>query len=617
MSGQKAARIGLMVARGGNRRVLQDFLHKEGHECVLISGADAPPETDELSLLLVDEAQACRSIAILRNLKARSNLVPILLMLDDQSLTGQDWLRQGLVDDLIRTPIAKLDLVSRLHMALRLSLQSRLANLKLERLVRDANWGVAVIDPASWRIQTANQAFASMHGYSVAELVGLPLSILQSQPGPPRQGAHESRHQRRDGSAFPIELELTYYPEESGSGYYGVFARDIQARKDIEAEILRQHGELEEARRTAVQANHAKSDFLANVSHEIRTPLNGMLATLDMLLASSLTDRQIELAELARHSSETLLSLVNEVLDFSKIEAGQMQLERVPIDLPGLLTQAVKPFALLAEAKGLSLRCRWEDRLHRLVLGDPMRLSQILQNLLSNAVKFTHRGQIRVDAWSDQLWTCLEVQDQGIGMSPEQQRTIFHAFTQADTSTTRKFGGTGLGLAICTRLVDLMGGRLELESQPQKGSRFRCWLPLTPATPLPATPPPPESQQRNIAPLSILVCEDNPLNRRIMVLLLEEMGHQVVLAEDGLAGVEAWRDGHFDLVLMDLQMPQLGGIEATREIREQGGTLPIVALTARAVEGDRETCLAAGMDDYLSKPVRGDQLRELLARLDF
>lgn len=246
-----------------------------------------------------------------------------------------------------------------------------------------------------------------------------------------------------------------------------------------------------------------------------------------------------------------------------------------------------------------------------------MRLSQILQNLLSNAVKFTHRGQIRVDAWSEESWTCLEVRDEGIGMSPEQQRTIFHAFTQADTSTTRKFGGTGLGLAICTRLVDLMGGRLELESQPGKGSRFRCWLPLAPARPLPETSPTPEAPAQETAPLKILVCEDNPLNRRIMVLLLEQMGHHVNLAEDGLAGVSAWRDGDFDLILMDLQMPQLGGIEATREIREQGGTLPIVALTARAVDGDREACLAAGMDDYLSKPVRGDQLRELLARLDF
>ena len=614
-AGEKS-RIGLMVSKLGNRRLLRDFLEQQGHLCLEIHPAGEFSHWDELQLLLIDEARARRASRQLKQLKERANLVPILLLLGNHSPAGTGWSRQGLIDDVIRLPIAKIDLASRLHLALRLSVQSRVANLKLERLVKDASWGVVVLEPENLRIQVANQAFASMHGYRPEELTGMPLAELQSQPQKLEQGAFECWHRHRNGSRLPLEMELTYYPEESGPGYFGAFARDIQARKEIEAELLRQHRELEEARRLADKANLAKSDFLANMSHEIRTPLNGMLATLEMLLTTQLTERQRELSQLARHSSETLLGLVSEVLDFSKIEAGQMQLESVPVELAELLADVVKPFGLLAEAKNLSLRCSWDSRLHQTVSADPLRLRQILQNLLSNAVKFTHRGEIRVKAWSEAEWTCLEVQDQGIGMAPEQQQTIFEPFTQADTSTTRRFGGTGLGLAICKRLVGLMEGRLELESQPGKGSCFRCWLPLPPTTSLgPPESCPPQAGPETTTSLEILVCEDNPLNQRIMVLLLQQLGHRVSLANDGVDGLAAWQSGRFDLILMDLQMPNLGGMEAAREIRRRGGKLPIVALTARTVNGDREACLAAGMDDYLTKPVRADELREVLARL--
>lgn len=565
MPGGERIRIGLAVSKSGNRRLLQEFLELQGHHCFLIPTLREFPHWDQLHLLLIDEEHARRASAYLEQLKARASLVPILLLLGAQSASAPSWFRQGLVDDLIRLPIAKVDLAARLRLALRLSLQSRLANLKLERLVKDASWGVVVLDPESLRIQVANEAFAAMHGYRIAELTGMPMATLQSQPQALSAGAFECWHRRRDGSTFPLEMELTYYPDDSGTGYFGAFARDIQARKEIEAEILRQHGELKEARELAEKASLAKSDFLANISHEIRTPLNGMLATLEMLLATQLTERQRELSKLARHSSETLLGLVNEVLDFSKIEAGQMHLESVPVELAELIRQVLKPFDLLAQAKGLELRFQADERLHPTVCADPLRLRQILQNLLSNAVKFTHHGTIEIQAWSEGSWTCLEVRDQGIGMTPEQQQTIFQPFTQADTSTTRKFGGTGLGLAICTRLVDLMGGRLELESQPGAGSRFRCWLPL----PLTNTPPAqgrfePEGRSEPTPPLQVLVCEDNPLNQRIMVLLLEELGHQVSLADDGNHGLAVWQAGQFDLIFMDLQMPNLGGIEAAR-----------------------------------------------------
>lgn len=611
MPGPEKLGIGLLVSKLGNRRVLARFLEQQGHDCYPIKDYQEFLDWDKLHLLVIDEAHAHRAALQLKQLKERANLVPILLLIGMQSSGGQGWLRQGLVDDLIRLPIAKVDLASRLHLALRLSLQSRVANLKLERLVKDASWGVVVLDPESLRIQVANQAFATMHGYRVEEMTGMRLGSLQSQPQELQQGAFECRHTRADGTTFPLEMELTYYPDDSGAGYFGAFARDIQARKEIEAEVLRQHRELEKVSR-------AKSDFLANISHEIRTPLNGMLATLEMLLTTQMTDRQKELSQLARYSSESLLGLVNEVLDFSKIEAGQMHLEQVPVALPELLDQVVKPFALMAEAKQVSLRCRWNKGLYQTICGDPLRLGQVVQNLLSNAVKFTQRGKILVEAWSEDKWTCLQVTDQGIGVTAEQQRTIFDPFTQADTSTTRRFGGTGLGLAICNRIVKLMGGRLELESEPGRGSRFRCWLPLAPAEPSACSEESPQTAAgaENLTAMHILVCEDNPLNQRIMVLLLQELGHQVTLADDGGQGLAAWEAGQFDLILMDLQMPSLGGMEATREIRRRGGKLPIVALTARTVDGDREACLAAGMNEYLTKPVRADMLREVLAKVE-
>ena len=450
-----------MVSRRGNRRLLTEFVEQQGHLCTHLL-------SDQIELLLIDELQARQAIPQLTQLKVQANIVPILLLVHSQSTAGPAWLRHGLVDDLVRMPIAKTELASRLHLALRLSTQSRLANLKLERLVKDARWGVVVLEPQTLRIQAANQAFAQMHGYRPQEMTGMTLAALQCGPPQISLGSFECCHKRQDGTCFPLEMELTYYPADAGPAYYGAFARDIQARKDIEAELLRQHQQVQEARLLAEKASLAKSDFLANISHEIRTPLNGMLATLEMLLSTQMCERQRELAELAHRSSETLLSLVGEVLDFSKIEAGQMQLEALPVDLPALILEVVKPAKLLAEAKNLILQYRPDPRLHGKVCADPLRLRQILQNLLSNAVKFTSKGKIAVNAWSQDSWTCLEVRDQGIGIHPDQQATIFQPFTQADTSTTRRFGGTGLGLAICGRLVTMLGAEWSWKARKAK-----------------------------------------------------------------------------------------------------------------------------------------------------
>lgn len=613
----KVARIGLLVEKRGNRNLLASFLKELGHQISVPQRTADYQFWDDLQLLLIDESCARRSELQLRQLKARPNLVPVLLLLSSVSPGGSGWLQRGLIDDVIRKPIAKVDLVARIRLALNLSRQSQVANLKLERLVKDASWGVVVFEPESQQIQVSNDAFANLHGYARRELIGMPISNLQLHPTWLTAGEFECIHVRRDGTTFPIELELTHYPETGGAGYLGAFARDIEARKKTEAELLRQHQELEAARLLAERADRAKSDFLANASHEIRTPLNGMLATLEMLLKTPLDESQRELAHLARHSSETLLDLVSEVLDFSKIEAGKMHLEEVSFNLSEILIRIVRPFTLQAQKQGLEMKLDLDSKLPKFIVGDPLRLSQILQNLLSNALKFTPTGSVSVRARSSKDTLCVEVEDQGIGIDAEDQATIFQPFTQADTSTTRRYGGTGLGLAICARLVSLMGGTLVLDSQPGVGSRFQCRLPLIAS----------ESAQAKVAevsgapepksgpPLDVLICEDNPLNQRIMMLLLEQLGHRGTLAEDGETGITAWQNGEFDLILMDLQMPKVGGMEATRQIRQRGGTLPIIALTARTVEGDREACLAAGMDDYLTKPVRVDVLRDLLVRL--
>ncbi|QDU39346.1 Aerobic respiration control sensor protein ArcB [Maioricimonas rarisocia] len=437
----------------------------------------------------------------------------------------------------------------------------------------------------------------------------------------------EYRMQTRDGHYRWFQARANAIWNESGDP-----VRMVGAVTDIhEARLAAE--ELRKARLTAESASRAKSDFLASMSHEIRTPMNGIIGMTELTLQTNLTSEQRDYLETARASADGLLSLINDILDFSKIEADRLDLEDAPIELRRLLDQKTKLFRPSAEEKGLELTCEINERVPARIMGDQHRVRQILANLIGNAIKFTHAGRIAVtvDMVAGGRQLQFSVRDTGIGIPPDQQERIFAVFSQADSSTTRRYGGTGLGLAISLRLAEMMGGGLSVKSAHGRGSTFTFTLPLRPAeraAAYEAVQPRSTSvadagreQSGAVAEtecetgrLSVLVAEDNPINQKYVVRLLSRDGHQVHVAENGREALEACDAETFDVVLMDVQMPELDGLEATRKLREKGYDVPIVFLTASAMKGDREQCLEAGGDDYLAKPVRLGELRDAIAR---
>ncbi|MFA7384029.1 MAG: ATP-binding protein, partial [Desulfurivibrionaceae bacterium] len=381
-------------------------------------------------------------------------------------------------------------------------------------------------------------------------------------------------------------------------------------------------GELVKALDAADAASRAKDEFLANMSHEIRTPMNGILGILQLLQDTKMAGAQAEYVRVAHSSAESLLAILNNILDFSKIAAHKLQLEDTPFSLRAVVEELVVLHSSQAQAGNLVLRAEIDPRLPEMLMGDPTRIRQVLANLMTNAIKFTERGEVLVrvrcmSAVASRVMLRIEICDTGIGISPEKQKDLFQIFTQADGSTTRKYGGTGLGLAIVRQLVMMMDGKIGVESEEGRGSVFWCELDF----PVAAVGGQSEIRKENeYADLQghILLVEDNKVNQLVAGKMLTAMGLRVDHAENGEEALAALAETRYDLVLMDCQMPVLDGYQATKAFRSREAPgekrLTIIAMTANTSEGDRRKCLEAGMDDYLAKPVKKELLWNMLNR---
>lgn len=510
---------------------------------------------------------------------------------------------------------------------------------KVRTIVDSAGDGIISFD-SSGRIISVNQAACDMFGYDRKELMGQSFGILSYESHSNRTGVNIVEHLMararesavvarefhglgRKNRTFPAELTLTRYAVNNKE-FFSAILRDITARKEAELQLVR-------AKEAAEAHAQAKSEFLANMSHEIRTPLNGIFGPIQIMAKTALTLDQKEYLDMMKNSSQKLLKIVNDVLEFSKIEAGKLVLERTEFSVNDNIKNTLTSIIFEAEQKQVKLETEIDPNVPRKLIGDPYRLGQVLLNLLHNAIKFTPNGgevKLRVEQAvqaGDSTMLHFSVKDTGIGIAQEKRDAIFQAFTQADTSSTRKFGGTGLGLSIATKIVRLMGGDIWVDSALGKGSTFHFTAsfdkikdPSLSTQEIEVKTKHPDDH--HVGKLRALLVEDNDTNQRIACKLLELLGYSVTLANNGKEAIDILAKKTCDLVLMDCQMPVMDGFTATRVIRDReiaGNTpkIPIIAMTAHAMTGDKERCLQAGMDDYVSKPIEEELLIDALERM--
>gem|GEM_PF-2817273 len=523
---------------------------------------------------------------------------------------------------------------------------------RLQTILNMSTDGVFLLDRRG-RLIDANQAFLDMLGYDRSVVGRLHLRDWDMELDESNMQVSvdqlladngklvvETRYQRSDGALIDVDVHATGIALEGEPVIYAA-SRDVTERKRQRLELENLNAnlgrlvdartqELEQAKTAAESANHAKSEFLANMSHEIRTPMNGIIGMTELALKSSLSERQKNFVAKANQSARSLLGIINDILDFSKIEAGRLELEETAFDLDDVIKQSLNLVRLKADDKGVALDVHIDSDMPRQLIGDPLRLNQVLINLMDNAIKFSASGdtvELKVVVREDRDEDCdlmVSVSDTGIGISREQQARLFQAFSQADNSTTRQYGGTGLGLVISRKIVELMQGELWLESDVGKGSTFHFTLRLwkSDGEALAAELGEDDYRRRvdealrHLRGRHFLLVEDNAINRELVVELLQGEGIKVSAAVNGEEAL-AMLDAHaYDAVLMDCQMPVMDGCEATRRIRQDMTLrdLPVIAMTANAMKGDREQALRAGLNDHIAKPVDPEQMFLTMAK---